>query len=145
MLNTLSDRKYILLEPVAIEGTNEDGDVIENEGYPIQAIRDFGDVKKDDIGGYVLNEDNLSHEGDCWIYDSSIVSDNARVRGNAKIKENCIVTGYAQIFGDAVLTGDVDVSGNACIYDNAFISDAVQINDNARVFGNAKVQDSSII
>jgi len=28
--------------------------------YQIQALRDFGDVKEGDLGGYVASEDNLS-------------------------------------------------------------------------------------
>ncbi|MGV3152709.1 hypothetical protein [Sarcina ventriculi] len=30
--------------------------------YRVKAVRDFGDVKKGDIGGYVENPNNLSHE-----------------------------------------------------------------------------------
>jgi hypothetical protein len=35
--------------------------------YRIKALRDFGRVKKGDLGGYVEKEANLSHEGDCWV------------------------------------------------------------------------------
>ena len=36
--------------------------------HRIKALKDFGDVKKGDIGGYVENEWNLSQDGECWIY-----------------------------------------------------------------------------
>ena len=32
----------------------------------IVATRDFGDVKKGDVGGFIQAEGNLSHEGTCW-------------------------------------------------------------------------------
>ena len=53
--------------------------------YRIKALRDFNDVKKGDIGGYVESEKNLSQLGDCWIYD------NARVHNNAQVCDNAIV------------------------------------------------------
>lgn len=49
--------------------------------HRIMALRDFGDVRKCDIGGWVENEDNLSHYDDCWVYN------NAEVYGNAVIKK----------------------------------------------------------
>ena len=39
--------------------------------YRIRALKDFGDVKAGDLGGYVNSEENLSHEGNCWIYDDA--------------------------------------------------------------------------
>ena len=62
--------------------------------YRIEALKDFGNVKKGDKGGYVEKEDNLSQEGDCWIYynakvfDSALVYGNAKISGSAEIKED---------------------------------------------------------
>ena len=36
--------------------------------YRIEALKDFGWVKKGDKGGFVESEDNLSQYCDCWIY-----------------------------------------------------------------------------
>jgi conserved hypothetical protein len=33
--------------------------------YRVQALKDFGDVKAGDKGGWVESEENLSHHGDC--------------------------------------------------------------------------------
>lgn len=33
--------------------------------YQIEALRDFGNVKKGDRGGFIQSEDNLSQEGNC--------------------------------------------------------------------------------
>ena len=35
--------------------------------HRIRALEDFGRVKAGDLGGYIQSEDNLSHEGDCWV------------------------------------------------------------------------------
>lgn len=51
--------------------------------YRIKALKDFGGVKTGDLGGYVESEDNLSHEGMCWIYDDAKVYDNVRIANNA--------------------------------------------------------------
>ena len=50
--------------------------------YQIRAIRDFGGIKRGDIGGYIQSENNLSHNGNAWVYG------NARVRGNARVCDN---------------------------------------------------------
>lgn len=69
-------------------------DTIERDGktlYRIQALRDFGDVKAGDLGGYIESEDNLSHCGNCWIYkepdecEPNIVYGNAHVYDDAKV------------------------------------------------------------
>ena len=60
--------------------------------YRIEALKDFGNVKKGDKGGFIENEDNLSQYDDCWIYDNAKVFDNAKVYGDAK------VCGKAQVY-----------------------------------------------
>ena len=41
--------------------------------YRIEALIDFGDVDKGDKGGFVESEENLSHDGNCWVYDNANV------------------------------------------------------------------------
>ena len=72
----------------------------------VKALRDFSDVKKGEVGGYVKGEHNLSHEGDCWVYEGAKVSEYADVYGDAK------VYGYAKVSGDIVVSGYVVVSRN---------------------------------
>ena len=77
-----------------------------DENYSrIRALIDFGDVKKGDIGGKIDNYDNLSQEGDCWVYH------NAQVRGNAKVRVDAKVSGNAKVYGDARVSGEVEVYG----------------------------------
>ncbi|WP_412058742.1 hypothetical protein [Bartonella sp. DGB2] len=89
--------------------------------YRIQALRDFGNVKKGDKGGFVESEYNLSHKGDCWVGDDGRVFE------------------YACVFSDAQVFGNAQVSGNAKIYWNAFISDNAKVSGHAEVSGNAHI------
>ena len=119
--------------------------------YRIEALKDFGIVKKGDKGGYVEKEDNLSQEGNCWIYDDAQVYDNARVCGyaivfgSAVICDNAIVSGNAQVFGDTQVYDNAEVFGYAKVYGNAHIYDHTYVHDNAKVYGNAKVFGSAEI
>ena len=80
--------------------------------YRVKALRDFNDVKKGDIGGYVESEKNLSQLGDCWIYDNAKVYDNAIVVGNAKVCDNARVHNNAHVRGNAQICGDAIISSN---------------------------------
>lgn len=71
--------------------------------YRIQALKDFGDVKVSDLGGWIESERNLSQEGNCWVYDEAKVFDNAEVFGGAKI------FGKAEVFGNACLYGNAEI------------------------------------
>ena len=78
--------------------------------YRIQALRDFGNVTKGDIGGYIESEKNLSQDGDAWVYGNAWVSGNARVYGNAWVYGDARVSGNAQVSGDA----DIKTTGDIC-------------------------------
>ncbi len=40
--------------------------------WRVVALRDFGDVKAGDIGGWVASEDELSQYNNSWIYDKNV-------------------------------------------------------------------------
>lgn len=98
--------------------------------HRIKALKDFGNIKAGDIGGWVEKESNLSQKGDCWVgdnarvYEESIVRDNARVYGNATVYGNAEIRENAEIFDNAVVCdnacayGCVCVGGYNCIYGN---------------------------
>ena len=56
--------------------------------YRIEALKDFGWVKKGDKGGFIEREYNLSHNGCCWVCGNAKVRGNAEVCGNAKVVNN---------------------------------------------------------
>ena len=119
--------------------------------HRIESLRDFGNVKKGDKGGFIENEDNLSQWDDCWVYDNAkvyndaVVYDNAMVFKNAMVYGNALVYGNVWVYGDAKVCGDARVYGNAMVFKNAMVygnacvfGDA-EICDNVRVYGNAEV------
>lgn len=102
--------------------------------YRIRALRDFGDVKAGDIGGYVESTNNLDNkQGKSWIYENAMVYGNARVYAHAK------VYGNAKIYGNAV------INGKAEIFENAEISDSARIYGCAKIHGSATVSKSACI
>ena len=79
--------------------------------YRIQALRDFGNVKEGDIGGYIESEKNLSQDGNAWV------SGDARVYGDADIKTTgdiCSMSGFGSEYRTTTAfrtkNGDVHVS-----------------------------------
>ena len=107
--------------------------------YRVKALRSFSNVKAGDMGGYVSGEDNLSHKGNCWIYDNAYVRENARVFGHAVVRENAVVCGDARVFGHAV------VRENAWVYGNAAVSGDAVVYGDAEVFGNAGVNGDACV
>lgn len=107
--------------------------------HRIMALEDFADVKKGDLGGWIECEENLSHVGDCWIYDNAMVFGDAQVSNNAKIKDGAMIFDDAQIFHNAY------VSGECRIFENANVFNSAQLFEYAKIFGNAKICGNSII
>ena len=102
----------------------------------IVALKSFGNATKGDTGGYVLSDTNLSHEGNCWVYD------NAQVYGNALVYDNACVYGDAQVCGNAHVYGNARVYGDACVYGDAQVYDNARVYGNAHVYGGAQVYDN---
>ena len=116
---------------------------IEHPKYPwlhrIQALIDVNEkVPKGTLGGFVENENNLSQEGTCWIYDDAICCENGEVKEEAALYDGSLVRGYAVVTGDttfydrAVAKRDCYICGgeikeNAIISGKAFI-DTVGVN-----------------
>ena len=127
----MKDKKYILTK----ETKEVDGHIL----HRIQAIKDFGFVHTGDLGGWVEKEENLSHEGLCWVFD------DAWVCGDAQIIENASAYDYAEIKGYAILRGIATIGDNAIISEKAEAYGSSCIGDSARVYGYAKISDFSII
>jgi carbonic anhydrase/acetyltransferase-like protein (isoleucine patch superfamily) len=110
--------------------------------YRIKALRDFGEVEKGDIGGYLQSEKNLSHEGNAWVYEDAWVFGNAKVYGNAEVSGEAEVFNNAQIYDNARVFGNTEVFDNAQVYGNAKIFDDAKVFGNALIYGNAWVLDN---
>ena len=107
--------------------------------YRIEALKDFGEIKKGDKGGFIESENNLAHEGDAWVSDNAHVYGDACVFDNARVYNNAFVSGYAQVYGNAC------VYGNAWLYGNTRVCGYAWVSDNARVYGDANVCDDSSV
>lgn len=90
--------------------------------YRVVAIRDFGDVKAGDVGGWIETERNLCHNGTAWVYNEAIVYGKAQIFRHARIAENAKVFGKAYIAGNAVVRGEAKVSGEAKMIGTAWIA-----------------------
>lgn len=144
------DKKYEILKDHA---TTMNGSTI----YRIKALKDFGDVKAGDIGGFVEKEENLSHEGPCWIYGDAMVYHNAKVKdnaivrdyvhvfNNARVMENAIVEGHARVSDDSTVFGNARVKDNANVFGRGIIHGFAIVQDNATVFEQARICGETII
>lgn len=139
MKGTYMDKKYRLTsECITIPSLGED----DLHMYRIEALRDFGDVKKGDLGGYVESEKNLSHNGTCWIYDEASVSGNAQVYGNVIVYGKAFVTDRAKIFDNAKVGDCVSIYDNVVVYGDAEIHGGARLTGKARLGYHAYVEET---
>ena len=120
-----SMKKYELTEETKIIG--------DKMLFRIRALRSFGDIKAGDLGGFIENERNLSHEDNAWV------SGNAKVIDNARVSDNALVIDNARVSGEAWVDGNARVSGNARVIDNARVSGYAKVGGKAIVGGEALV------
>ena len=117
-MTTSLPKKYELLPDPGT--TLKDGTAL----YRIRALRSLGEglfaVEPGELGGWVQSEDNLSHEGDCWVFSTAMVIEQARVSedarifsslvfGQARVSGGCSVYNDAQIGGTSVVTGKLGI------------------------------------
>ncbi|MGB6945753.1 MAG: hypothetical protein WBE37_25370 [Bryobacteraceae bacterium] len=97
--------------------------------FRIRALRDFGGIRRGDIGGYIECEANLDHSGEAWVADVAqvygphgCVRDNGRasgeswilgrVDGDAQICDLVVIGEGAHVGGRTILCGDEIVTGD---------------------------------
>ena len=118
-------KKYKLTD----ETTKIDGKTL----YRIEAIIPFAKIHEGDLGGFIESEKNLSHEGDCWVYDDSMVSDNAIIKDNAAVCDDSWVKGDATVEGKALIRNAAIVGGKVIVKDTAWV-------DGGSVYGEAVIE-----
>ena len=115
------------------------------EMFRIRALKDFGNVKAGDIGGWVCSYNNLSQEGNCWIYDNAECLDNARIFDNAMMFDNAIMFGNSVMYDNAVMLNNSIMYDNSKMFNKAKMFDNSIMCNNAEMCGNATMYDSSIM
>lgn len=113
-----------------------------NLGYEVKRIctvRDFGDVKAGDIGGWIESEENLSHGGSCWVYDDAVVCECARVEGDATVSDRALICGNAKVVNNAKVSGKALVMEQSFLFGDCQVTDLVLVRGRARISGSAKL------
>ena len=129
----------------------------------IRAVRRFAQADAGEMGGWIQKEENLSHDGECWVSGEALVCNSARVTDDAwvgghaqvyydaKIRDNACISGdawiggSAEVYGNARVGGNTVVNGHAKIYDRADVMGHAIVRDSARACGEALVDGNSII
>nr|DAI43048.1 MAG TPA: Putative transferase, nesg, ydcK, Structural Genomics.38A [Caudoviricetes sp.] len=128
------DKKYELLE-------NDRKKLLGGQTvYRIRALRDFGNVKAGDLGGYIAGEHNLSHDGTCWVYDEATVCSNARIVEEAKVKHHAKIGGNAQLRHFAKAKDRAQVYGNVVMYARSVVKGFAELGDRVNLFDNSVVR-----
>jgi len=131
------------------ELTEETINVFGKTLHRIRATRDFSNVHAGDLGGFIENELNLSHDRDTWVYGNAWAYGEARVYGNAlvsgeaRVYGNALVGGDARVGGNALVSGDARVGGNASVSGDARVEGKALVGGDARVEGNALVSGNA--
>lgn len=109
--------------------------------YRIKALKDFGIVKKGDLGGYIAKESNLSFkEGSmAWVGKGAAVMDNASVLNHAHVTDYAIIAGTTTVKDCAIVGGNAEISGNCFIMKEAVVTGAAKLN------GKVVVTDTAIV
>ena len=131
------EKKYKLTEETITIGTKT--------LHRIEALRRFDNVEKGDKGGFIESEDNLSHEGNSWIYDEARVYDKAKILDNAIIHDHAVIREYAEVSGNALVMGKASIRGVAKVCGTSTIKDKVDIYDEAIITGYSTIEDNSSI
>ena len=127
------------------ELTEETINVFGKTLHRIRATRDFSNVHAGDLGGFIENELNLSHDRDTWVYGNAWAYGEARVYGNALVGGDARVYGKALVGGDARVEGKALVGGDARVGGNASVSGDAWVGGNALVSGNARVGGNALV
>ena len=88
------NEKYVL--------TEEKKECLGRTLYRIKAIISFKDVAKGELGGWIEKEDNLSQDGNAWVF------------GDARVYGDACVYGDARVFGDARVSGKIKLKSVLC-------------------------------
>ena len=133
------------------ELTEETINVFGKTLHRIRATRDFSNVHAGDLGGFIENELNLSHDRDTWVYGNAWAYGEARVYGNAlvsgeaRVYGNALVSGDARVYGNALVSGDARVEGKALVGGDALVYGKALVSGNAWAYGEAQVYGNALV
>lgn len=112
--------------------------------HRIKALKNFGDVKAGELGGWVESENNLSQYGNCWIDIEAKAYKNAEIKDDAVITRHAVISDNATIYGNAYISGETVIGGFAYIYNDTEIFGNSVIDGEAILYGKVRVFDAKI-
>lgn len=107
--------------------------------HRIKALKDFGNVKAGDLGGWIEFEANLSQEGDCWVYDEAMAYDGACVCDKAILRHN------TQAYDSALIKDSAVLIDHACAYGKAVVCDKALLEDRALAYNHVIICDKAVL
>lgn len=132
----MKEKKYKLTD----ETIEVDGRTL----HRIEALKDFGLIRKGEKGGFIESEKNLSQEGDCWVGEKAKVFENAQVYENAHVYGNAKVCGNASMYGEALTVNEVQVYDNAQVYGNVLLWGNVKVYGKTKLSGKITIANAEI-
>ena len=129
--------------------------------YRIRALKDFSDVKKGELGGWVQSENNLSQEHDCWIYndgkcmdnaivcDDSYMCDYSKMYNNSRLYNNSMLYDYSEMrdnskmFGDSIMLDCSYMCDDSKMYDHSSMFGYSEMHGNSKMYGKSTMLDDS--
>ena len=115
------------------------------EIFRIRALKNFGTVKAGDVGGWVCSENNLSQEGDCWIYNEAKCLDNAMIFDNAKMYDNSVMCNNAKMYNNAIMLNNSTMFDSSRMYDNSTMFNNAMMFDNSIMLNDSKMFNNSVM
>ena len=111
--------------------------------HRIKALKDFRNVRKGDIGGYVQKEKNLSQEGNCWIYDNAKAMDSSRIYDNSEMHDNSVMHENSIMFDNSEIHDSSIMHDNCRMYNDSRMYGDSKLNNKAKLYGKlfSKVDD----
>ena len=111
--------------------------------HRIKALKDFRNVRKGDIGGYVQKEKNLSQEGNCWIYDNAKAMDSSRIYDNSEMHDNSVMHENSIMFDNSEIHDSSIMHDNCRMYNDSRMYGDGELNNKAKLYGKlfSKVDD----
>mgnify|MGYP003627980356 CR=1 FL=1 len=119
------------------------------EVYRVVALKSFGNVTKGDIGGWVEDEDNLSQQGNCWIFDEAMAVNRSMVAGNAemhdysKMLDDSMIWDHSRMYDNAQMCNNSGMYDNSKMLNNSEMHDSSEMWDNSKMSGNSKMFNNS--
>jgi hypothetical protein len=105
--------------------------------HRIKALKDFSNIKKGDLGGFVEGEANLSQDRCCWIHDNAKAYDYSHVCDFAHLYDT------SQLFDRAIMSDSSQAANNAEICGDAWISGG-HVRGNSQISGCQEVTEGYI-